>query len=66
MESVEKGKLYNLQQVADLTGLALSNLRYWANHGKIRARKFGRAWYMNGAAIQDLVEHGTREAQGND
>lgn len=61
MEGMESGKLYTLQEVADLTGVKLSNLRYWANRGKIQARKYGRAWMMTGKDIQHFLDHGTME-----
>ena len=61
MEKLESGKLYTLQQVSDYTGIKLSNLRYWAKAGQMRARKYGRAWMMTQEDIHDLIEHGTRE-----
>ena len=58
---VEDTKLYTLQQVGEITGVKVANLRYWANLGQIRAKKYGRAWMMNGAGIKYFLEHGTEE-----
>lgn len=65
MPELEKEKLYTLQQVADVTGVKVSNLRYWANHGQIRAKKYGRAWMMTREGVQYFLEHGTaRPSEG--
>lgn len=61
MAELEMEKLYSLQQVAEITGVKVSNLRYWANLGQIRAKKYGRAWMMSGANVQYFLDHGTEE-----
>lgn len=61
MAELEVEKLYSLQQVAEITGVKVSNLRYWANLGQIRAKKYGRAWMMSGANVQYFLDHGTEE-----
>ena len=66
MPEFEKEKLYTLQQVASVTGIKAENLRYWANHGQIRAKKYGRAWMMTGENVQYFLDHGTDDPRGEE
>ena len=65
MVAVEDSKLYTLQQVGEITGMKVANLRYWANLGQIQAKKYGRAWMMTGEGIKYFLEHGTDEPKAS-
>lgn len=56
---IEINRLYTLPEVAEITGQKVSNLRYWAKRGQIRAVKTGRAWTLTGVALKHFIEHGT-------
>lgn len=58
---LEKNRLYSLADVAEMTGLKLSNLRIWANNGEIQAQKVGRAWYLSSKQIKTLLGESERE-----
>lgn len=58
---LERNRLYSLADVAEMTGLKLSNLRIWVNHGGIQAQKVGRQWYLNYTQVRELLGETERE-----
>lgn len=52
---IDENRLYSLAEVADITGLKLSNLRIWANNGGLVAKKMGRAWYLTGRQVNAIL-----------
>lgn len=60
MKLQEEVKLYTLDEVANMTGLKQSNLRYWAAEGKIQAQKVGRQWRLTAEQVR-LLANGTKD-----
>ncbi len=65
---VDENKVYTFQEVSEILGVKVSNLRYWANRGQIQAQKIGRAWTMTAEGIEYLRTHGTtpKKAKGDE
>lgn len=63
---LEENRLYSLSEVAEITGLKLSNLRIWACNGGIQAQKVGRAWYLSKNQIKALLGEDKGELKGVD
>ncbi len=55
MKIIEGEKYYTIFEVADIVGVHFSSVRRWINQGKLKAHKVSRNYYINAAAVKELV-----------
>ena len=61
-------RLYNIKQVAEITGNKDTTVRYWARTGKIKAVKIGKEWKIPADEFERLFdqEHGLHTPEGEE
>jgi excisionase family DNA binding protein len=50
--TLDRDKLYNLSEVAQLCGVHVVTVRHWVKFGELPAKRIGRRWFVYG---RDLV-----------
>lgn len=53
-------------ELADKLKISEQTVRLWVRQGKVKARKFGRAWRIPGAEVERVLEQGINEGENED
>ena len=55
MKIIEGEKYYTMSEVAEIVGVNISSVRRWIKSGKLKGNKVSRNYYINAAAVKELV-----------
>ena len=55
----DNGKLYTLDEVAEIVRLTKRTLYNYIKAGKLRASRMGKGWRVTPEALQELIDKGT-------
>jgi excisionase family DNA binding protein len=56
--TLDRDKLYNLSEVADICGVHVVTARRWVKFGELPAKRIGRRWFVYGTDLvrEDLTK----------
>ena len=63
MLEVKDNAFYSLQEIYHGLGITIFSLRTWIKDGKLKARKTGVKYFIQGKDLKDFLNFGTSKAK---